>query len=184
MKFIPYERFIIKSPLTASEALAKLNEYVEQKQPLRWLGIEPDKRYEGDINGFKFEITRAIVVQNRAFYPTISGRIQSEADGCSIYFSIVPKPLVFLFMLQVLVPTGLFFLYILISFIGSVLGINKDNSASFTAVFWFGCFFALVYIFFVGPFKAEAGVSKEFFQTLFRAKETKEITFMGLFNAG
>jgi len=184
MKFIPYERFIIKSPLTASEALAKLNEYVEQKQPLRWLGIKPDKRYEGDINGFKFEITRAIVVQNRAFYPTISGRIQSEADGCSIYFSIVPKPLVFLFMLQVLVPTGLFFLYILISFIGSVLGINKDNSASFTAVFWFGCFFALVYIFFVGPFKAEAGVSKEFFQTLFRAKETKEITFMGLFNAG
>ena len=184
MKFLPYERFIIKSPLTTDEALTKLNKYVEQKQPLRWLGIEPDKRYEGDINGFNFEITRAVVMQNKAFYPTISGRIQSEADGCSIDFSIVPKPLILLFMLQVLVPSGLFFLYILISFIGSVLGINKDNFASFTVVFWSGCFFALVYTFFIGTFKAEAGVSKEFFQTLFRAKETKEITFMGLFNAG
>lgn len=182
MKFIPYERFIIKSSFTADEALEKLNKYVEPKEPLRWLGVEPTKRYEGDIKGFNFDFSRA--VQRSLFYLKISGKIESEIDGCSVYFSIYPDALILAFMIQVLVPFGLFFLYIFISFIGSVLGINKDNSASFTEVFWFGCFFALLYVFFIGTFKAEAGVSKEFFQTLFRAKETKEITFMGLFNAG
>ena len=184
MKLIPYERFVIKSPLTADEAIAKLNEYVEPKESRRWLGIEPDKRYEGNINGFDFQITRAIIIQNKSFYPTISGKIKPEIDGCSIYVSILPKLLILLFMLQFLVPSGLLFLYILFSFIGSVLGINKDNLTSGTEVFWFGVFFYLIYIFLVGPFKAEAGVSKEFFQKLFRAKETTEIGFIGLLKTG
>ena len=97
---------------------------------------------------------------------------------------MLPKLLILLFMFQFLVPSGLLFLYILFSFIGSVLGIYTENRTSGTEVFWFGVFFYLIYIFLVGPFKAEAGVSKEFFQKLFLAKETTEIGFIGLLKPG
>jgi hypothetical protein len=182
MKYIPYERFIIKSSFTANEALEKLNKYVEPKEPRRWLGIEPTKRYEGDIKGFNFDFSRA--VRRSLFYPKISGKIESETDGCSVYFSIYPDALILAFMIQWLAPTGLIFLFVLVSFISSALGINKDNSVSIEGVLASGGLFGLGYVFFVGIFKAESGVTKEFFKELFKAKETKEIDFINLFKSG
>jgi hypothetical protein len=164
------------------EALEKLNKYVEQKESLRWLGIEPTKRYEGYIKGFDFNFSRA--VQRNLFYPVISGKIETETNGCSVSFSIYPNPLILAFMFQFLAPAGLLFLFTLVSFIGSILGINKDNSVSIEGVFASGVFFGLGHVFFVGLFKAEAGVTKDFFQELFKAKETVELDFLSLFKTG
>jgi hypothetical protein len=182
VKFIPYERFIIRSSFTADEALEKLSKYVEPKEPLRWLGVEPTKRYEGDIKNFNFDFSRA--VYRSWLYPKISGKIESEPDGCSVYFSIYPDALMLAFMVQWLGLTGLIFFSILVSFISSTLGINKGDSASIEGLLGFGGLFGIGYIFFVGIFKAESGVTKEFFKELFKAKETKEIDFIGLFKSG
>jgi hypothetical protein len=178
MKFFPYERFKIKSHLSKSEAINRLNNVIEPKRYFRFFGSS-EKPYQGKIEDSHFEISRIIGYRN-SFLPMIKGDIESEISGCSILISMQPQIFVVAFMIFWLGGVGFFFLVILWSFISSL----GQTSATDPSILLFPAgMFVFGYALLLGGFKFESVKSKKFFQELFEVEEVEEMGFTNPFGA-
>lgn len=95
MPLLPFDSFSIDTPLSASEAAARLANVVEPRRLLRLGGGE--KPFEGVVSGDSFAIRRVIGYRN-SFLPEIRGRIEATASGSRVRGTMRLHPLVLVFM--------------------------------------------------------------------------------------
>ncbi|PKN93757.1 MAG: hypothetical protein CVU44_08045 [Chloroflexi bacterium HGW-Chloroflexi-6] len=178
MKFLPYERFRIRTSLSSQEAVNRLENAIEPKRFFRFFGAS-EKPYEGKLEGSHFEISRIIGYRN-SFLPRIKGDVESEISGCSISISMQPHVFVITFMIFWLGGVGFAFLAALGSFVSS-LGQTSTADPSFLLIP--GGMFIFGYLMVLGGFKFESVKSKKFFQRLFEEEEVEEMGFANPFEA-
>jgi hypothetical protein len=171
MKFLPYERFRIRTVLSKQEVLKRLDTVIEPKQFLRLFGIK-EKPYEGKIEDSHFAVSR-IIWYSDPFLPMIKGDVESEMNGSSICISMQLRILVLVYMIIWLGIVGFFFLAILGLWISS-LGQTSEAEPIFLIL---GGMFVFVYTLILGDFKLQSVESKKFFQDLFEAEEVEELEF-------
>lgn len=95
MPVLPYQTFVIESPLPPREASARLDRAVEPKRLLRFGPAACP--FEGRADGDGFDIQRVIGYQN-SFVPRIRGTLEPAATGSCIRASMSLHPLVIAFM--------------------------------------------------------------------------------------
>lgn len=178
---IPYEKLKIKSPLSATDALKKLDEVIEPKRSFRKFWDSNHKPYEGKIDGSQFTTTRIIHYRN-SFLPVIKGEVQSEISGSTINVTMYPHILVILFMSLWLGFVGFFFIVILSSFISSISQASTVSADTPTVIFIPAAMFIFGYTLLLGSFKFESVKSKAYFRELFQASEVEEAGIVNLFN--
>jgi hypothetical protein len=96
MLFAPFERLTIETPLTPEEARQRLAEVVEPKRLFRFFSRD-HKPYQGDLDGYHFEVTRIIHYRN-SFLPVIKGEIRSGLGGSVIDITMQPHLFAIIFM--------------------------------------------------------------------------------------
>ncbi len=178
MKFFPYERLMIKSPLSKLEAIHRLDNVMEPRRYFRFFGAR-EKPYQDKREDSHFEISRIIGYRN-SFLPMIKGDVESEINGCSIFISMQPHILVIIFMLFWLGIVGFFFLGALASFLSSLGQTSAADSSSLPVL---GGMFVFGYALLLGGFKFESVKSKKFFQELFEGEAVEEMGFANPFGA-
>lgn len=178
MKFLPYERFRIRTVLSSQEVLKRLDTAIEPRRSFRSFGSR-EKPYEGRLEGSHFEVSRIIRYRN-SFLPMIKGDVESELSGCSISISMQPHILIIAFMIFWLGGVSFVFLAAFGSFVSS-LGQTSTAAPSFLLVS--GGMFVFGYAISLGGFKFESVKSKKFFQELFVAEEVEELGFANPFGA-
>lgn len=78
---LPFDRFVIRSPLSAADATAALQAVVEPKK-LRVFD-KREKAFEGTIEEGNFDIRRLIGYRN-SFLPMIRGKVEAVPGGCTV----------------------------------------------------------------------------------------------------
>lgn len=175
MKFLPYERFKIRTLLGDQEVLKRLDNIIEPRR-YRFFGSR-EKPYQGEFAGSHFEISRIIGYRN-SFLPMITGDVKSEFIGCSVSISMYPHISVIIFILCGLAAVGSFFMTNLGSFISSLI---QTSTANFSFLLPAGAMFGFGYVLTLAGFKFESGQSKKFFQELCEAEEIEEMGFANPF---
>lgn len=83
MKWLPFHRFEIVSPLDRQAAVAAMTAHVEPENWFRFGGPRDNKRFEGTIDGDGFHVRRVIGYRN-SFLPVIDAKIDPGASGTRI----------------------------------------------------------------------------------------------------
>ncbi len=108
MKFLPYENFEFKTPLSPYDAIKRLRIVTGTRQHF-WFWQRPKTSYQGKIEENKFEISRVIGYRN-SFLPIIKGEVRSDLGGSSITISMQLHVLVMFFVICWLGSVGFSFL--------------------------------------------------------------------------
>lgn len=94
VRFVPYRKFVLRSPLSPATAMQALAKEVE---PRRWLRLSlGSSLFLGTVGDTSFDIERAIQYRN-SFLPQIQGAVCAEAAGCSISITLKLHPFVLAF---------------------------------------------------------------------------------------
>lgn len=93
MKFLPYTRFEITSPLRREDALKVFAAHVEATKWFRWNwpNSANDTRFEGEMTASGFEVRRILGYRN-SFVPVVRGEIESA--GAMSRITITMRPLI------------------------------------------------------------------------------------------
>lgn len=83
MKWLPFHRFEIVSPLDRQAAVDAMKAHVEPENWFRFGGPRDNARFEGTIDGDGFHVRRIIGYRN-SFLPVIDGKIHAGASGSRI----------------------------------------------------------------------------------------------------
>lgn len=182
MMLIPYEKLKIKTSLSVSDTLKKLDDAIEPKRSFRKLWDSRHKPYEGKIEGTHFNATRIIHYRN-SFLPVIKGEIQSEISGSTINITMHPHVFVIVFMSLWLGFVGFFFIAILGSFISSISQESAVGVSTPAMILIPAGMFIFGYVLLLGSFKFESVKSKTYFRELFQANDVEEAGIANLFNS-
>ena len=81
VRFIPYEKFIIKTSFSSDEIKQKLSEIIEPARTFRYEFSSKYKPYEGEVDGDNFKINKTICYgrSGKVFSPIIKGKIQGSS---------------------------------------------------------------------------------------------------------
>lgn len=92
VKWLPYHRFVIHSPLPPPQAQQKMAAQVQPRKIFRFGGPDNDRQFQGELTADSFSVTRIIGYRN-SFLPLVEGRFESAAGGSAI--TITMRPLIF-----------------------------------------------------------------------------------------
>jgi len=157
MAFIPYNQFVIETPLPADEVMLKLSQVIQRKKFWPNPFSNDRKEYEGTISKDGFRVARNIYYLN-SFIPSIKGRFDSSDSGTRIIIAMAIHPLVVVAFALVFA----FFGYFLFTFLMELI------SGSIVIL---GCL-ALAYTFCTLAFKREAALDRKFLVKLFSEQDT------------
>lgn len=98
VKWLPYHRFELTSPLRPAEAQAAMAAHIEPFKVFRITmpGSRNDARFEGEANANGFRVQRIIGYRN-SFLPKVVGEISGDGRGSRIKIEMQPNPFVYLF---------------------------------------------------------------------------------------
>jgi hypothetical protein len=85
VKWLPFHRFEINSPLDRQAALAAMAAHTEERKWFRWRwpNSANDDRFEGDVTIDGFNVCRIIGYRN-SFLPVVEGIVHSSGRGSRI----------------------------------------------------------------------------------------------------
>jgi len=83
MKWLPFHRFEIVSPLDRQAALDAMKAHTEPENWFRFGGPRDNARFEGEISGEGFHVRRIIGYRN-SFLPVIDAKVHGGASGSRI----------------------------------------------------------------------------------------------------
>lgn len=161
MKFFPYEKYKLISPLNPEEALKKIAAAVTTGPTSLLASSRQDKYYQGKISGYGFEITRVIGYRN-SFRPLIKGEISSYL-GSEIKIVMRMNKAVIIFCC---VWMG----SVLIAAIATLAAQVHTRKLLLPGVIPF-VMLLFGYVLFTGGFKYESIKAKKFLEELFEAEE-------------
>lgn len=95
MPLLPYERFIIETPLLPARAAQALADNVEPRRLLRF--GRGEKAFEGEVADNGFSIQRVIGYRN-SFLPRIQGTFERSPNGTRVSGTMKLHPLALAFM--------------------------------------------------------------------------------------
>ena len=150
MKWLPYDSWVIDSPLDVPALVAAMRELIEPTQWFRRPGRSDHTPLQGTINDQGFTSSRIIHYRN-SFLPMLYGRFIPTPAGTSIRIRMTLHPLVMAFMAYWLGMTGLFAL------LGVVAGFTGQT---WTMGIVAGCMFLFGLGMTYAGFWAEAGKAK------------------------
>lgn len=125
------------------------------------------KLFEGELDGYSFEISRRVYLRSRTWVPVVAGRIEDSADGAVIKATLRPTPYAMAFSV-------LWFSSVGSVCIASLLWLAiSSRSLPFPAILPFAM---LLFggVFEVGSFNYDAWRTKECFRKLFVAEDRSE----------
>ena len=156
MAFIPYNQFVIETPLPAEKVMEKLGQVVQPKR--FWPNPFSDnrKQFEGTLSKGSFTAARNIYYLN-SFIPYIKGRFDSSDNGTRIVITMATHPLVIVAFALVFA----FFGYFLFTFLMGLI------PGTFVII---GCI-ALAYTICTLAFKRESALDRRFLVKLFSKEE-------------
>jgi hypothetical protein len=95
MRFLPFEKLIIRSKISEEEVLRRINSLLEPKKKFQvgFFGSFSYGGYRGQINDKKFNIRRNISYKN-SFLPEIIGNVERVNDDTVI--KVVMRPHIFI----------------------------------------------------------------------------------------
>jgi hypothetical protein len=178
MKTLPYDSFIIRTTLTPDEVQQRISGFVEPFKWFRWLSSREHKPYEGQIESYKFRISRAIHYRN-SFLPIITGEIQPDSGGSTIRITMRMDELTSIFMFFWLGTGG----YIVVDTSGSfLLNMLKIGSQDVHPIQMLSgiIFFTFGYLFAFLGYKFEAIKSINYLTDVLRARDIIESGIKGL----
>lgn len=164
MKFIPYEKYHLKTTLAPNEVLKRLANNIEPTNIFRdnFFKTETKKAYVGDINNNTFEISRVITGRN-SWLPIIEGYVTKNEIGSIIHMKMQFHPLVLIFTTLWL---GLLCIFLILSVISQITnGKFEPMSLLILPMLMIG------YIIPIAVFDGETIQSKRFFKRIFEATE-------------
>ncbi|OQW57453.1 MAG: hypothetical protein A4S17_04395 [Proteobacteria bacterium HN_bin10] len=99
VKWLPYHRFEIMSPLKREDAVAALAAHTEAPRWLRfdWPSNTNDKRFEGEVTANGFNLRRIMGYRN-SFAPAVRGEIDSAGAMSRINITMQPSVFVLVFL--------------------------------------------------------------------------------------
>ena len=152
MAFIPYNQFVIETPLPAEKVIEKLSQVVQPKR--FWPNPFSDdcKQFVGSISKDRFRVVRNIYGVN-SFIPLIKGKFGSSDSGTRIIITMVTHPFVIVAFALIFA----FFGYFLFGFLMELI------SGMFVAL---GCL-ALAYTICTLAFRWESALDRKFLVKLF-----------------
>ncbi|MEB3217129.1 MAG: hypothetical protein VKN72_12995 [Nostocales cyanobacterium 94392] len=162
IKILPTEKFTITTHLRPDRVEAKLLNYVEPYQLIRFsfpFAPPPDKPYEGKVENGYFRIQKISRYKKRNNLPIIEGKISPEQRGSIINIIIKPNKLLN------------FMMFFLPLFYASLIGFGLLSNSGRTMVFplfafFFGCIF---YFIFIKSFKSDLKKDKQFLLEIFNS---------------
>lgn len=78
----PFERFVIRSPLSGEDAVVVLQKHVGPRK--LWPSTNDGNDFQGVVEGEGFRITRVIRYRN-SFLPVVVGRLERAPGGCVMH---------------------------------------------------------------------------------------------------
>jgi hypothetical protein len=156
MAFIPYNQFVIETPLPAEKLIEKLSQVVQPKKFWPNPFSNDRKQFEGVVSNDGFRIVRNIYYLN-SFIPLIKGRFDSSDSGTRIIITMATHP----FVIVTFVLVFAFFGYFLFTFLMELI------SGMFVI---FGCL-ALAYTLCTIAFKRESALDRKFLVKLFSEQD-------------
>lgn len=98
VKWLPYHRFELTSPLRPAEAQAAMAARIEPFKIFRMTmpGSRNDARFEGEATANGFRVQRIIGYRN-SFLPKVVGQIIADGRGSRIAVEMQPNPFVYVF---------------------------------------------------------------------------------------
>jgi hypothetical protein len=156
MAFIPYNRFVIETPLPVEKVMEKLLQVVQPKKFWPNPFSDDRKQFEGTVSKDGFRVVRNIYYLN-SFIPFIKGRFDSSDGGTRIIIIMASHPFVVVSFALVFAFFGYFLFTFLMELISGILVI-------------FGCL-ALAYTICTLAFKKESAVDRNFLVKLFSEQD-------------
>jgi hypothetical protein len=97
VRWLPYHRFEISSPLKRGDALAAMAAHVEPVKWFRfsWPSSANDKRFEGEVTADGFNLRRVLGYRN-AFRPVLQGQVITA--GAVSRIVVTMRPLIFVML--------------------------------------------------------------------------------------
>jgi hypothetical protein len=157
MAFIPYNQFVIETPLPVEEVMEKLSRVVQPKNFWPNPFSQDRKQFEGIVSKGRFRMVRNIYYLN-SFIPLIKGRFGSSDSGTRIIITMATHPFVILTFGLVFA----FFGYFLFTFLMELI------SGMFVIL---GCL-ALAYTICTLAFKRESALDRKFLVKLFSERDS------------
>jgi hypothetical protein len=173
MKYLPFEDFILTTPLTVHEVQKLLTEKVETMQGSLF-GNSPktNKPYRGEVTSESFRIYRIINYRN-SFLPEITGRYKTNDNGTQIQIKMRPNTGVLVFMSIWLGLVGIVCIVIFVVMLMSMKEVFKGGFSPMVLIpfgmFVFG--YGLVTL----GFKSESSLSKNYLIKILTAEEEPNI---------
>jgi hypothetical protein len=99
MKWLPYRKFELTSPMRREDAVAAMTAHVE---PVQWIrlsrpGGDNDQRFEGEMTPDGFDVRRVLGYRN-SFAPTVRGEIHAAGSMTRVVVTMRPHLIVFGFI--------------------------------------------------------------------------------------
>lgn len=159
MKWLPLDKFTLKTSLSSLETARKIAEHVQPWDTvILGMGGTYKKAYVGHVSKTRFEIQRLIWYRN-AFLPKINGEIEGVGDGTTVTFKMRIQGFAILFM-------GLGF--ILLGYAILDLSYRSIKVGAFDSYICAPLgMFVILYLFMLICYKLEARRSRRFFVGLF-----------------
>ncbi len=96
MAWLPYERVVLRTRLSADEVLQRLRASVEPTRCLQW-PYAAHKPFGGKVTDNRFELRRTLGSRTRPL-PTVKGYVRAEAAGTVLEATLVASPATLLFV--------------------------------------------------------------------------------------
>jgi hypothetical protein len=98
VKWLPYHRFELSSPLRPAEAQAAMAARIEPFKIFRMTmpGSQNDTRFEGEATANGFRVQRIIGYRN-SFLPKVVGEISGDGKGSRVRIEMRPNTFVYVF---------------------------------------------------------------------------------------
>ncbi len=155
VKWLPFHRFEINSPLDRQAALAAMAAHTEERKWFRWRwpSSKNDDRFEGQINAEGFHVRRVIGYRN-SFLPVVDGVVHASGRGSRI--EIKMRPFVFVVALVGITALPIF-----------SIAISTGDSLGFLIG---GGFLLFIYAMTMGGFWFEAAKQERTLRTIFQER--------------
>jgi len=167
MKFIPFEKYSLTTPLSIPEARERLAANLEPVPKSTWRNPKTTMPYYGTLNNDGFEIQRIINYRN-SFQPTIHGRFSNAMGATTIEIRMRPPVITVVFMIIWFTPVTLVCLGVLISSISSLIRDPRSFQPITLLVFLLWAFGYGLTMF---GFKTESARAKTFLTHTFKADQ-------------
>jgi len=88
-KILPYDSFIMRTPLSRQEVAKRLKTHTEERRAFRLTPVHSEA-FEGEVDESSFSINR-IAHFNKSIYPVVEGAIESTMHSTAIKIKIYPN---------------------------------------------------------------------------------------------